>query len=82
MNWRTATQYSINQTVDTIQGGYAIWNAALGVATHDGLKVTAMVKNIADRSYSPFLTRFGSGVVRFVPRDDKRYFGIGALKDF
>ena len=21
-------------------------------------------------------------VVRFVPRDDKRYFGIGALKDF
>lgn len=75
VNWRTKTQYSINQTVDTIENGYAIWNAAIGIATHDGLKATVLVKNIADRAYSPFLARF-------VPRDDSRYFGISVLKDF
>jgi iron complex outermembrane receptor protein len=82
VNWRTETQYSINQTADTIEDGYAIWNASAGVGTRDGWKITAVVKNITDRSYSPFLTRFGSGVVRFVPRDDSRYVGIIVLKDF
>lgn len=82
INWRTATQYSINQTPDTIQSGYAIWNANIGVATDDGLKVMLLARNLTDKSYSPFLTRFGQGVVRFVPRDDQRYFGISLLKDF
>lgn len=82
INWRTATQYSINQTPDTIQSGYAIWNANIGIATDAGLRVMLLARNLTDKSYSPFLTRFGQGVVRFVPRDDQRYFGISVLKDF
>lgn len=82
INWRTDTQYSINQTPDTIEPGYAIWNAQIGFATADGLRVTAMVRNITDRSYSPALFRFGQGVVRFVPRDDSRYFGVNLMKNF
>lgn len=82
INWRTDTQYSINQTPDTIEPGYAIWNANLGIATDNGLRITFMVRNIADRSYAPSLFRFGQGVVRFVPRDDRRFFGVNILKDF
>jgi iron complex outermembrane receptor protein len=82
VNWRTKTQYSINQTPDTIEPEYAIWNANVGIATDDGLTVNLVVKNITNRSYSPFLQTFGSGVVRFVPRDERRYFGINLHKDF
>jgi iron complex outermembrane receptor protein len=82
INWRTDTQYSINQTPDTIEPGFAIWNANLGVGTNDGFRATLMIRNITDRSYAPSLFRFGQGVVRFVPRDDRRYVGINLLKDF
>lgn len=82
VNWRTETQYSINQTPDTIEPAYAIWNASLGVETASGFRAMLMVRNIADRSYAPSLFRFGQGVVRFVPRDDRRYVGINLLKDF
>ena len=82
VNWRTDTQYSINQTPDTIQPGYAIWNANIGIATDDGLRVMLLARNLTDKSYSTFLTRFGQGVARFVPRDDQRYFGISINKDF
>ena len=82
VNWRTDTQYSINQTPDTIQPGYAIWNANIGIATDDGLRVMLLARNLTDKSYSTFLTRFGQGVARFVPRDDRRYFGISINKDF
>ncbi len=82
MNWRTETQYSINQTPDTIEPAYAIWNANLGVDTANGLRATLMIRNIADRSYAPALSRIGQGVVRLMPRDDRRYVGINLLQDF
>ena len=82
VNWRTSTQYSINQTPDTIEPGYAIVNGTIGIANKDGLRVMLLARNLTDRSYSPFLVRFGQGVARFVPRDDERYFGISLLKDF
>ena len=82
VNWQSSTQYSINQTPDTIFGPYAIWNATLGLATRDGLEINLVAKNITDRSYSPNLATFGSGIVRFVPRDDRRYFGVNFHKAF
>ena len=82
VNWQSSTQYSINQTPDTIFGPYGVWNATLGIATTGGLQINLVAKNITDRSYSPNLATFGSGVVRFVPRDDQRYFGINFHKDF
>lgn len=82
VNWQTETQYSINQTPDTIEPSYAIWNATVGIATGDGFVVNFVVKNITDRSYSPYLQQIGTGLVRFVPRDDRRYFGVNLHKDF
>ena len=81
-SWQSTVQYSINQTPDTIQSGYQTWNGRFGLSLRDGLSVNLLIKNITDRSYSPFLTRFGSGVVRFVPRDERRYVGINVRKEF
>lgn len=82
VSWQTKVQYSINQTPDTIEPKYAIWNAMVGVATDDGFTVNFVVKNITDKSYSPYLQQIGTGLVRFVPRDDRRYFGVNVHKDF
>lgn len=79
---QTKTQYSINQTPDTIEPGFVIWNGTIGLASVDGLEINLLVKNITNRSYSPYLQTFGQGVVRFVPRDDRRYFGINVHKKF
>jgi iron complex outermembrane receptor protein len=82
VNWQSKVQYSLNQTPDTVEGGYAIWNATIGVASHDGFELNFVVKNIADRNYSSYLQTFGSGLVRFVPRDAQRYFGANLHKAF
>ena len=69
-------QYSINQTPTTIQPSYGFWNAGIGLVAHDGWELNVVVKNITNKSYASYLQTFGSGVVRFVPRDDKRYVGV------
>lgn len=79
-SWQSSVQYSINQTSDTIQSGYDIWNATVGLLTADDLELNIIVKNIADRHYSSYLQTFGSGLVRFVPRDDSRYVGVNLHK--
>ncbi|MDA5192823.1 TonB-dependent receptor [Govanella unica] len=82
INWQTKIQYSLNQTLDTIQQPYAIWNATIGLETQDGWAANFLIKNITNKSYSPYLQTFGSGLVRFVPRDDRRYFGVNLHKNF
>ena len=72
---QSKVQYSINQTPTTIQSGYGIWNASVGLVAHSGWEVNLVVKNITNKSYASYLQTFGSGVVRFVPRDDRRYVG-------
>lgn len=81
-NWRSSQQYSINQTVDTIQPAYGIWNASVALSTSNGWRLAAVVKNITDKSYSTALATFGSGFVRFVPRDNRRYAGVSLHKSF
>lgn len=81
-NWRSEVQFSINQTPDTIQNAYGIWNADVALVTADGWRAALLVKNIADESYASVLSTFGAGVVRYVPRDDRRYFGVDLRKSF
>lgn len=69
-------QFSISQTPTTIQRGYGLLNAEIALISHDGWELDFIVKNITDKSYSTFLSTFGNGVARFVPRDDKRYVGV------
>ena len=53
-----------------------------GIA-ENGWSARAQVKNINNQHYSPFVG-YGSvaGVVRFVPRDNDRYYGLTLRKDF
>jgi iron complex outermembrane receptor protein len=83
-NWQSKTQYSLAETKDTIQPGYGIWNAALALIDKPGdWQARILVKNITNQHYSPYIA-YGNlgGVVRWVPRDDNRYFGVNFRKDF
>lgn len=80
---KSRTQYQITQNPDTIQEGYGIWNASIALASDKGWEIRGVVKNITDREYSSFLANGNvSGVVRFVPRDASRYFGVIAKTNF
>ncbi len=81
-DWRSQVQFSINETPDSIQGAYGIWNAGATLTGFAGLRLSVIVKNIADQHYATTLTTFGAGVVRYVPRDDSRYVGFGVRKTF
>jgi iron complex outermembrane recepter protein len=82
VSYRSETQYSINQTPDTIQPAYTLWNANLTYRMRKGLEINLIGKNLGNTSYSTYLQQFGQGVTRFVPRDDQRYFGVNIHKDF
>ncbi len=81
-SWQSKVQYSINQTPDTVQPAFGLWNASVRFESGDGLRVTFLARNIANTHYSTQLNTFGSGVVRFVPRDDCRYFGATIRQEF
>ena len=82
--WQSKVQYQLTQTPDTIQGAYGIWDAGVGVANaNDGWRISLLVKNIANQSYSSYIAHGDlAGVVRWVPRDDSRYGGIDVHKSF
>jgi iron complex outermembrane receptor protein len=82
--WQSKTQYQLTETPQTIQPGYGIWNASIALANLSrDWRITGLVKNIANQNYSSYLA-YGSvgGVVRWVPRDDRRYFGVELHKSF
>jgi iron complex outermembrane receptor protein len=82
-NWQSSTQYQLAQTVQTIQPAYGIWNASVGATSEQELTVRLLVKNILNQHYSSYLGNGDeAGVVRWVPRDDSRYFGVEVHKDF
>jgi len=59
--------------------GYGLWNASLGAGDRDDrLTVTAIVKNILNKSYASFSQVGGPGgsVQYFIPRDADRYWGL------
>lgn len=74
-NAQSRVQYSINQTPQTIQPAYGIWNASLGLVAKTRWEVNVVVKNITNTHYSTNLATFGQGIIRWVPRDASRYVG-------
>ena len=80
--WQSEVQYDIAQNPDTIQSAYGIWNASVALNTTNGWRIALHVKNIADKSYSPWLGRGGNYLARAVPRDDGRYVGVNVRYDF
>ncbi len=83
-SWKSKTQYSLSETPDTVQGAYGIWNAGIAlIGVENGWTIRGVIKNIMNEHYSPYVA-YGSvaGVVRFVPRDNDRYWGLTLRKDF
>jgi iron complex outermembrane recepter protein len=83
-HWQSKEQFQLTETPDTIQGAYGIWDASLGL-TNDkaGWRVSVLVKNITDKSYSAYLAHGDfAGVMRWLPRDASRYAGIDLHKSF
>ena len=87
-NWQSSTQYQLTETPNTIQKAYGIWNASIGIADLDhDWRVTGLVRNLLDTHYASYLVDGNlngtlGGTVRYVPRDDGRYFGVELHKDF
>jgi len=84
--YQTRTQFDLFQSPDAIQGAYGIVNAGIAVSTTNGWRLALVGKNLANRSYATNLVAStaasGNTVTRGVPRDDQRYFGITARKEF
>lgn len=81
---KSRTQYQLTETPGTIQPAYYIWNASVAlIGANSGWQVRGFVKNITNQSYSNYLANGTlAGIVRYVPRDDKRYAGFLLRKDF
>nr|WP_272886966.1 TonB-dependent receptor [Phenylobacterium aquaticum] len=83
-SWKDKTQYSLGETPDTIQPAYGIWNADVAlVGLENGWTIRGVVKNLTNQHYSSNIA-YGSlgGVIRWVPRDNDRYWGVSVRKAF
>ena len=82
-NWQSKVIYEITQSPDTVQEAYGIINASIALTdANSHWRVALLGKNLGNKSYAPLLATGGTFVVRAVPRDDQRYFGINARYDF
>jgi iron complex outermembrane receptor protein len=81
--YQAKTQFDLFQSPDAIQGGYGVVNAGIALSsTPGGWRVALVAKNLANKSYATNLVTSTGYVTRAVPRDDERYFGITARKEF
>lgn len=82
-NWQSRVLYDITQAPDTYQPAYGIVNATVAVSdVAKGWRIAVLGKNLANKSYASALGTGGSFIVRAVPRDDQRYYGVNARLDF
>ena len=83
-SFSSEVQYQLSQTPSTIQPAYGVWNASVAaIRPGDGWQLRVYVKNLTNTHYATFLAPGTfAGTLRFVPRDDRRYFGVLLRKDF
>jgi len=82
-SYQTRTQFDLFQSPLAIQDSYGIVNAAIELSSGEGgWRIALVGKNLTDRSYATNLIVNTGYVNRTVPRDDRRYFGITARKEF
>lgn len=82
MNRQSGTNFDLQQQPDSFQPAYSIWNASVALVSTSGWRVALLGKNLRNQSYATFIQSSGNNINRYVPRDDKRYFGINARYDF
>ena len=82
-SWQSRVQFDLQQQPDSFQGAYGIVNARVGLQSTAGWSVALIGRNLADKSYSTLVQNNpGPAITRYVPRDDRRYFGINARYEF
>ena len=81
-NRQSATNFDLQQQPNSVQPGYTIFNATLGLQSTAGWRVALLGKNLGNTSYATFIQNSGNHINRYVPRDDKRYFGVNVRYDF
>lgn len=83
--WHTDFSYTdeqfsdLDNTPDLLIDSFALWNANVGIADKDDrYRLTFIVKNITDESFSSLQTGGGpGGSIRFqIPREAERYVGL------
>ena len=80
--WQSKTNFDLQQQPDSFQDAYGILNARIALQSTDGWSVALVGRNLNDKSYSTLIFTAGNSINRYVPRDDKRYFGVSARYDF
>lgn len=82
-SWQSEVQFSLDQNQNTIQPPYGILNLTLALNNKaDDWRVALDVRNVFDKSYATLLSTNGNRIIRQVPRDDERYFGLSFHKNF
>ena len=81
--YQSKTQFDLFQSPDAIQGAYGIVNASIALSSPvAGWRIALVGKNLANKSYATNLVTSTGYVTRAVPRDDERYVGLTARKEF
>ncbi len=81
-SWQSKTNFDLSQQPNSFQKEYTIVNASIALQSTNGWRLALVGKNLADESYATFVQSSGSNINRYVPRDDKRYFGVNFRYDF
>jgi iron complex outermembrane receptor protein len=82
-SWQSQVNFDLQQQPDSVQSSYGLINASLSIASQEGWRLSLIGKNLANKSYSTLVQNNpGPAITRYVPRDDKRYFGLQARYDF
>ena len=84
--YQTKVQYGLDQDPLTVQGGYAVVNAAVGVESKDkAYSLSVFVKNLFDKNFTGnlFNSTFNGGrLYQQVLRDGERYWGVRGAVHF
>lgn len=84
--YQTKVQYGLDQDPLTIQGGYAVVNAAVGLESKDkAYSLSFFVKNLFNKNFTGnlFNSTFNGGrLYQQVLRDGERYWGVRASAHF
>ena len=81
-SYQSKTQFDLFQSPETIQPGYGVVNADIVLSTGSGWSFALIGKNLANKSYATNLITAAGYVNRTVPRDERRYVGLSARKEF